>query len=356
MLETIKMGETHVQFLGSYQNTSSGTDIVDYILKHMNATSISYAEIIGQDLVNAGFLRLVGNLGSTFANSSRMSYLWRPKAWQAAGLPERKKALNRTGSMGPRVGSGSLEDNLSDSPVVGTITQTFQTWNPLNNPHPNETPAERLRRESREADEKYKAGVIRLDLLRCDLEESMMAHFKFLEQLELERLRLIRTTVLDFSGAISNVIPALQSQVDKMMLYQETIQPLTDLRYMLENYRTGAYAPKVVPYENYYGSVDGQTFGVDLEARARADRKRVPTIITTILTFLDTHYPDLEGDKARRDIWLVDVPLSAIHHLRNAINNGKAIPKEVLELYEIPVVASVLKLYLLELPGKSLLA
>lgn len=30
-----------------------------------------------------------------------------------------------------------------------------------------------------------------------------------------------------------------------------------------------------------------QTFGVDLEARARADRKRVPIMVTTILTFLD---------------------------------------------------------------------
>ena len=30
-----------------------------------------------------------------------------------------------------------------------------------------------------------------------------------------------------------------------------------------------------------------QTFGVDLEARARQDRKRVPVIVTTILTFLD---------------------------------------------------------------------
>lgn len=30
-----------------------------------------------------------------------------------------------------------------------------------------------------------------------------------------------------------------------------------------------------------------QTFGVDLEARARADRKRVPVIVTTVLTFLD---------------------------------------------------------------------
>lgn len=67
------------------------------------------------------------------------------------------------------------------------------------------------------------------------------------------------------------------------------------------------------------------------------------------LIFLD--YPDLEGDEARRNIWLVDVPLAATHHLRHAINTGKAIPREVLERYEIPIVASALKLYLLELPG-----
>jgi hypothetical protein len=30
-----------------------------------------------------------------------------------------------------------------------------------------------------------------------------------------------------------------------------------------------------------------QNFGVDLEARARVDRKRVPILVTTILTYLD---------------------------------------------------------------------
>ena len=48
---------------------------------------------------------------------------------------------------------------------------------------------------------------------------------------------------------------------------------------------------------------------------------------------------------------MVDVPLSATHHLRNVVNNGKAPSKETLALYEIPIVASLLKLYLLELPG-----
>lgn len=30
-----------------------------------------------------------------------------------------------------------------------------------------------------------------------------------------------------------------------------------------------------------------QNFGVDLEARARSDRKRVPILVTTLLTYLD---------------------------------------------------------------------
>jgi hypothetical protein len=43
-----------------------------------------------------------------------------------------------------------------------------------------------------------------------------------------------------------------------MMLFQETVQPLGDLRYMLENYRTGPFVPRVTTYENYYNSVDGR--------------------------------------------------------------------------------------------------
>lgn len=65
-------------------------------------------------------------------------------------------------------------------------------------------------------------------------------------------------------------------------------------------------------------------------------------------------YPDLEGDEARRAIWLYDVPLAATHHLRSALNNSKADYNEILEKYEIPIIASVLKLYLLELPGSCL--
>ncbi|KJZ75542.1 hypothetical protein HIM_05005 [Hirsutella minnesotensis 3608] len=344
MLSTIKMGETKVPILGTYLNTSAGSDVVEYLQRNMGISSVSYAERIGQDLITNGFLRLIGNVGSTFANSSKLFYQWRPKAFKVSGVPEKKATISRTFSL-PTAGS-----DVSDSPVVGTVSEYLSNWNVLNNSHPNESPSQRLHRESREADEKYKAGVRKLDALRCELEEAIFLHLKFLERCELDRLKAIKTVILDFSGTIGNVIPSLQSTVDKMLLFQETVQPLGDLRYLLENYRTGSYVPKVVVYENYYNKVDEQTFGVDLEARARADRKRVPAIVTTILMYLDQHYPDLEGDEARRGVWLVDVPLTQVHKLRAMVNDGKPVSEEVLGQFDIPIVANLLKQYLLELP------
>ncbi|KAG4218848.1 hypothetical protein PC116_g32672, partial [Phytophthora cactorum] len=218
MLNTIKMGETKVPILGTYLNTSSGSDIVEYMQRHMGSSSVSYAERIGQDLVSNGFLRLVGNVGNNFANSSKLFYQWRPKAFQLAGVPEKKATFGRTFSL------PSNPEGGSDSPVVGAVSEYLSGWNVLGSQYPNETPPERMRREAREADEKYKAGVRKLDEMRCELEEAIFGHLRFLERCELDRLKAIKTVILDFSGAIGNVIPSLQSTVDHMILYQETVQ------------------------------------------------------------------------------------------------------------------------------------
>lgn len=354
MLGNIKLGETKVPILGTYLNTSAGSDIVEYLQKYMDTSSVSYAERIGQDLVSHGFLRLVGAVGNTFANSSKLFYQWRPKSFQMAGVPEKKAALGRTFSLpatGSEGGGGGLGAS-ADSPVLGTVNEYLEKWNVLGMARPNETAAERMRREAQEADERYKTGVRKLDELRCELEEAIIDHLRFLERCELDRLKAIKTVILDFSGTISNVIPSMQSTVDKLVLFQETVQPLGDLRYLLESYRTGSFIPRVVTYENYYNKVDEETFGVDIEARARADKKRVPIIVTSLLTYLDHHYPDLEGDEARRNVWLMEVPLQQTHRLRAKVNHGKAFSLEVLQEFDIPTVASLLKLYLRELPGE----
>lgn len=254
VLSKIHLGELKMPIIGTYTNVSTGAEIVEYIQENLNGKTVSYAERIGQDLVSQGFLRLVGSVGSTFANSSRMNYQWRPKSFLIAGLPEKKGRMAKSSTI-----LSTLSADTMESPIVGAIVENLAGWNPLNNPHPNETPSEKLRREAKESDEKYKAGVRKLDVLRCTLEEAMMEHFKFMERCELDRLKAVKSVILDFSGALSNVIPSLQSTVDKMMLFQETVQPLGDLRYLLENYRTGSFVPRVQIYENYYNSVDGQS-------------------------------------------------------------------------------------------------
>ena len=94
-----------------------------------------------------------------------------------------------------------------------------------------------------------------------------------------------------------------------------------------------------------------QTFGVDIELRARADYKRVPSIISGMLMHLDGRYPELEDDEKRKAVWLTNVPLPKTHELRAKLNNGKVPDPEILKEYDITIVAAALKLYLLELPG-----
>lgn len=179
IMNTVKMGETKVPILGTYANTTSGADIVEYLQRHMGATSVSHAERIGQDLVVHGFLRLVGNVGSIFANSSKMYYQWKSKAFQLTGIPEKMKPMSRTFS--------NQSSDTADSPVIGSVSEYLAGWSVLNTQHPNETPADRLRREAAEADEKYKASVRKLDILRCQLEEAIFEHLKYLERCEIGR-------------------------------------------------------------------------------------------------------------------------------------------------------------------------
>ncbi|KAK2858470.1 hypothetical protein FQN49_004697, partial [Arthroderma sp. PD_2] len=365
MLETIPMGEVKVRLLGTYLNTSLGSDIVEYLQKHLGASSLSYAERIGQDMADHGFITSIGAMGpnplvsTTFTGSSRSNYQWEKRVFQMTGVPE-KKPLSRSGTSLSRTSTGTGSDDTPiDSP---TLTERFAAWNPLKNQLTDETPMEILKRQADEADERYKHAVKHLDAIRCRLEEEMLHTMKFMQQCELHRLEGIKTVVIDFSSTISNVIPSLKSTMDTIVLHHEAMQPQGDLRYMLENYRTGSFCPKVVVYESGSKSTQEQTFGVDLETLTAAEgKKRVPILVTGILTYLDKHYLDLEGDDARRAIWLRDVPLAETHKLRARLNKGRSGPVvkvddeveaigEKLKEFEMPVVASVLRLYLLELP------
>lgn len=329
MLRDVPQKEVKVPILGTYTNVSTGDQIVSWIQDNMNQSGVAGAEKIGQDLIDHGFLRLIGSVGKRFANSSIFNYQWRREAFKLADL----QSLDQSKDLiTPFVGE-----------YIGGIVQSRMA-------HMDESPAQRAKREVQEADDKYQAAVKHLDDLRCDLEESIMEHCKFLERCEMDRLKAIKAVLLDFSASISNVLPSTQATVDNMLLYQETVNPTNDLRYMIESRQTGYYIPRVVPYDNYYSLADTQTFGISLELRSRGDHKKVPHIVSTILSYMDMQYPILENDKVRQSVWTVNVPLKATNALRREINTGKPFSYSILDKYQLPVVCSVLKQFFLELP------
>jgi len=186
MLDVIPMGEHRVAILGTYEHVSTGEKITEFIQQNLQATSVSHAERIGQDLVHHGFLRLVGSVGSTFSNSSKMHYQWRDKAFQMTAKQKPKKEEPRSLQRAPTMAAIDFQVDSPNS-AVGDFLGSL-----LTQPRPGETPGDRLRREAKEADERYKSAVKKLDLMRCALEESIMTHLKFMEQCELDRLRAIK--------------------------------------------------------------------------------------------------------------------------------------------------------------------
>jgi len=69
----------------------------------------------------------------------------------------------------------------------------------------------------------------------------------------------------------------------------------------------------------------------------------------------DEGYAGLQDDDKRKAVWLSHVPLGKTHELRARLNDGQAPTPEVLGMYDPTIIASVLKLYFLELPGISIL-
>jgi hypothetical protein len=58
------------------------------------------------------------------------------------------------------------------------------------------------------------------------------------------------------------------------------------------------------------------------------------------------------GTTEKRKAWIYDVPLASVHHLRESLNGvdpDQPIPKELLAKYDAPVIAGVVKLWVLEL-------
>ncbi|GMM37337.1 GTPase-activating protein [Saccharomycopsis crataegensis] len=345
LLNTTPKFSHRVPIFGTYDRVSTGSAITEAIQKCLGISKLEKIEEFGQDLINGGYLRLIGTVGSQFANSSKLNYQWKPEAYKAADIVvEGVDNLTRASSMYNPVNDINPGARFSEvfEDVKGMITTL----------EPNEENYRKILKDVRRFEKEYYELSKQLDVVRTELEESIEEHHNFMQRCEMDRLKALKKVTFDFLSILSNRFSSLKSVVDKAMLLQDNMNPEQDLETMIESNKTGSFIPHPKVFEDYFDSQDTQVFGISLQSRCRFDHKSVPLVISSILMHLDSVYPDMGSDEERISVWLNDVPLVKTHELRSLLNDPKAeITEQLLSKYHPSVLSSVLQLYLLELPN-----
>lgn len=340
------------------QNTNNGYEITKFLLDNMSLSDFDQAEEFGQDLLNYGFLKYCNGVGNNFVNSKKFQYQWKDYAYTFAQVDA---TTTTTTSPSPSQNDITNTNKLLSTLSISNNDSTTSKDNSiptLEAPVLSESENElfKLLENVSQSDSKYFKECHKMDELRCSIEELMIDHLSFMEKCEIDRLKAIKKATMDFCSTMGNKISILKLQIDKMIDFENSIDPMNDLMQLITTYNTGLFQPKVITYNNYYNPGIYQNFGIDLETRCRLDQKSVPMIIIVLLSCMDQIYPELENDKVRVSLWINPVKLSLTHELRNKLNKTQFKEEsEILDIltqgkYDSSVIASVIKIYLLELP------
>jgi hypothetical protein len=236
------------------------------------------------------------------------------------------------------------------------------------------SPYVQTRMEADEADREYRIAVRKLDRQRLGLEERIEETLKTLQRWEADRLRAVKTVLLQFQGTIGTAPRALEPSLKRSETLIAAYQPESDLNALIERYRTGPFRPAPQVYESVAHDEADVVFGIDLRKWAdniadstlpqgqgegqvpgpEADAKRptIPPVLKALLDAMIAAYRTIPDDAERRKAWIYEVPLSAVHHLReslNALEPTAPIAPDMLAKYDAPVLASAVRLWLLEL-------
>lgn len=401
MLGLIPRTTIKLPILGAYENVSSGEEIVHYVRKFLAIRSLGDAEKVGQGLVDNGFLRLLGAVGSKFAGVESAHYQWQSKAFdftaEAADQDDvrqrPKRASTLTGARGATLSklslvSGYFSNLLAEDDLSGTARESHMA---------------KLQAEIADADARYQELVAALDMQRCGLERQIHETLVYMQQCERDRMAAVKRVMADFVNALGSRFDALRASTDRMRMHQQIMDPLKDLNYLIDRYKTGPFAPTPVVYDNFFKQTKVQTFGVDLKhsafvvpkfldflanergtddagaaAAAAGDAEQAPseasvasdktaefpsakpalTVTTTSASAMLEHKRSKYRNIAAAllpvlvALWTgPQVPSVALQTLRGKLNTGREFSAfEVFGDQPLPVVVATAKEYLLELP------
>ncbi|KAL0569314.1 Rho-GTPase-activating protein 8, partial [Marasmius crinis-equi] len=340
--------------LGEYQDCFSGEEFVMWLKDNVPAFegSLDRAEDAARILTEEqSLLRRLGEFGNAFEGADDAFYQFRSKAFNLDG-----KAAETLTSPIKNIQTGEILKRTNN--FVNLVSKALVANNS------NEPAFVRARHEAEEADKVYRVAVRQLDRRRLHLEERLEDGFKTLQRWETERLRAIKTVLLQFQGTLANLPKSLESSFERQSTLIAAYQPENDLTALIERYRTGPFRPDPQVYESVFHDECDTVFGIDLRkwggeggvgllSVPSPDRKEaIPEVMSALLRALTAAYEKLPNDAEKRKAWIYEVPLVNVHHLREALNGvppESPIPTELFAPYDIPVLASAIKLWLLEL-------
>ncbi|KAF8584019.1 hypothetical protein K439DRAFT_1653298 [Ramaria rubella] len=345
--------------LGEYTDCFSGEEFVVWLKENVHdfGDSLDRAEDAARELTERdGALRRIGELGNRFENDKEAYFQFRQKAFEFHFVHE-AEPLEQQGGL-----NTTAENFLKRTNTFVSIVQKAVN---VATPTTSEPLHIRVRHEAENSDRVYRVAVRKLDRQRLGLEEKIEETLKAMQRWEMDRLRTVKTVLLQYQGTIANLPTALSGSLERTSVLISSYQPENDLTALIERYRTGPFRPKPHVYESVSHDRSDVTFGIDLRkwageggwhaVRAKEDQKEhddVPSIVSGLLTGITEAYKKLSNDSERRKTWIYDVPLPSVHHLREAINAlppDAPIPSVLLAKYDAPVMASTLKLWALEL-------
>ncbi|KZT59900.1 hypothetical protein CALCODRAFT_466345 [Calocera cornea HHB12733] len=351
----LPMQTVKIPILGDYEECFTGEDITKWLRENVEAFggSLDRAEDAARDLgEHIGVWRRIGSIGNKFEPTKEAFYQFRPKAFTLSeeedGTVISPTFVSSASSLVKR--SGTVASYIS-SALGGHSNDRIQ----------------RMRVEADKADHAYATAVRSLDKQRLDLEERIEHGLKVLQGWEVERLRAIKTVLLQYEGTVATLSSGLQASFDRSSTLIATYKPESDLTALIERYRTGPFRPTPHVYESIAHMGPGSvSFGIDLGNWAgeggwnalragtddHKDKPAIPGVLTGLLAALEEAYSKLASDDERRKTWIYEVPLRNIHQLRDSLNRfspDDAPPLDLLARYDAPVLASTVKLWLLEL-------
>ncbi|CAK5273950.1 unnamed protein product [Mycena citricolor] len=340
--------------LGEYPNCFTGEEFVAWLNENVQGFggSLDRAEEAAMELTERDkLLRRVGEFGNQFEHSDEAFYQFRPKAFDLEGTDTQPAPATLSSPIKTQTDALFKRTNT----FVSLVSKALSAQQA-------EPAYVRARNEAEEADHLFRAGTRKLDRQRLGLEERIEDTLKVLQRWEMERLRAVKTVLLQYHATLANLPKGLEQTNETSATLIAAYLPESDLNALIERYRTGPFRPEAQVYESVSHVETDVVFGIDLrrwaeggwDAISSAEPRKhdIPPVVTSLLAALTEAYSKLPSDMEKRKSWIYEVPLPAVHHLREALNSvpmDAIPPTDLFAPYDAAVIAATIKLWLLEL-------